>query len=132
MEMANVTINVAKFLNEPKLVIPRRMGILRNRCSNDDNDNDDNDDDDGDKNDSNEITLSDENDMINSNWSIEMDLIENYSISKNIYKSSFKQLNNTNQFCSLWYSVSVYFIIKFFFYKYFFLLNFDFVCLNFN
>ncbi|VDN86238.1 unnamed protein product, partial [Brugia pahangi] len=80
------------------------MGILRNRCSNDDNDNDDNDDDDGDKNDSNEITLSDENDMINSNWSIEMDLIENYSISKNIYKSSFKQLNNTNQFCSLWYS----------------------------
>ncbi|KAK6113765.1 putative integral membrane protein [Brugia pahangi] len=71
MEMANVTINVAKFLNEPKLVIPRRM---------------------------------DENDMINSNWSMEMDLIENYSISKNIYNSSFKQLNNTNQFCSLWYS----------------------------
>nr|CDQ03335.1 Bm8539 [Brugia malayi] len=115
MEMANVTINVAKFLNEPKLVMPRRMGILRNRCSNDDNDNDNDDDgDDGDKNDSNEITLSAENDMINSNWSMEMDLIENHSISQNIYNSSFKQLNNTNQFCSLWYSVSVYFIIKFF------------------
>ncbi|EJW74414.1 hypothetical protein WUBG_14679 [Wuchereria bancrofti] len=90
--MDNVTINVPRFSNEPKLAIPRRMGILRNRCSYDD-----------DKNDPNEITLSAENDMINSNWSVEVELIENNSIPQNIY-NSFKQLNNSNQFCSLWYS----------------------------
>uniref|UniRef100_A0AAF5Q6R5 Uncharacterized protein n=1 Tax=Wuchereria bancrofti TaxID=6293 RepID=A0AAF5Q6R5_WUCBA len=92
IEMDNVTINVPRFSNEPKLAIPRRMGILRNRCSYDD-----------DKNDPNEITLSAENDMINSNWSVEVELIENNSIPQNIY-NSFKQLNNSNQFCSLWYS----------------------------
>uniref|UniRef100_A0A8R1TQ49 Uncharacterized protein n=1 Tax=Onchocerca volvulus TaxID=6282 RepID=A0A8R1TQ49_ONCVO len=49
------------------------------------------------------IILSDGNDMIKLNWSAEIELNGNNTISDNIY-NSFKQLNESDHFCSLWSS----------------------------
>ncbi|KAL3991123.1 putative integral membrane protein [Acanthocheilonema viteae] len=63
--------------NETKLVIPRQMGVLRNRCSYNDDMNDQFADD---------MTMFAENDM------------------NSIIYNTFEQLNNSDHFCSLWSS----------------------------
>ncbi|EFO17835.1 hypothetical protein LOAG_10663, partial [Loa loa] len=92
MRMNNDAINIPRFSNEPKLIIPRQMGILRNRCSYK-IDTDD------------QFTVDDimldENDMIKANWSMEMELNDNNSIPINTC-NPFMQMNNTNEFCLIW------------------------------
>uniref|UniRef100_A0A2K6VSY0 Uncharacterized protein n=1 Tax=Onchocerca volvulus TaxID=6282 RepID=A0A2K6VSY0_ONCVO len=83
---------VPSISNKSKLVIPRRMGILRHRCSYNDDMNDqfiDN------------TILPDGSDMTELNWKKEIELNGNNTISDNIH-NSFMQLNESDHFCSLW------------------------------
>lgn len=108
--MNNETIFVPRISNKPKLVIPRQMGILRNRCSYHDDMNEEEFMDDITMNEQfvDDMAMSGENDMIKINWTMETKLNENNSIPGNIY-NSFKQLDDAGHFCSLWSSVPFHF-----------------------